>query len=451
MTEKKENANQEREAKKERRKSAHPINNRNGKRKQEGAERPATESVAPPAHPIDSVSREGEDNGKKGKGLREKKQSNVTRSDRPDKPKAENPVEKPKSESKKDNKIQKSELRTIVLKAVEQKDGQLKKKDLFDVCLKRFDLTAAEKRDRSPEGKWTNCRSVIGLAIAELVAEGKIVIDPEGLCRMPPEEKAESKEDADIKDALAELVVQILSSGEKLKKNELLNRCVAHYPKAKPQSVRCEGGKTIGALKSSGTISQNKQDGTFYIEERFPNTPLGKTLRVAYDGGDVKKCLIDALNLSGGPFFERFSVELMEKVLSRRGAVEKAEVTGGPDDGGIDGKIVYRDELGFRETVLLQAKLRNVTKSESAYESGRQITLKEVREFFGAAVAAKGTRFVWITTTTFCREAKYFIEKQPDFVGIDKKRLYELCKGYGVGVVLNAEGKEELDYKKFMN
>lgn len=352
-------------------------------------------------------------------------------------------------EKKSDGKVQKSELRTLIVRTVEQKNGMLKKKDLFDACLLRFNLTAAEKRDRSPESKWTNCRSVTGLVIAELVAENKIVIDSDGFCHTPAQEK-EKPEDPEtaLKEMFVAKIPQYLTDGKKLTKREILLLCVKDCPKAKPQSVRCEGGKALSKLKEDGKISQDKKTGAFYLEERFPNTPLGKTLRAAYEGADVKKCLIDALNLSGGPFFETFSVELLTKEFSSVGTVEKTEVTGGPDDGGVDGKIVYRDHLGFRETVLLQAKLRNVTKSATKYESGKQITLKEVREFYGAAIAAKGTRFVWITTTTFCKEAKSFIEKQSNFVGIDKKRLCELAIQHGLGIVEN-DGKIELDYKKF--
>lgn len=357
------------------------------------------------------------------------------------------PVAKPETK-RSDGKAQKSELRALILRTVEQKNGQLKKKDLFEVCLECFGLTAAEKKDRSPESKWTNSRSVTGLVISELVAEGKIKIDAEGFCRTPEETVKEC--DDDLLEKCEKLIETLLSGGKKLTKKEILAQCVEGISTAKPQSVKCEGGKALGALKENGKISQDKKSGVFYLEERFPNTPLGKTLRAAYEGADVKKSLIDALNLAGGPFFERFSVELLEKEFSLTGTVEKAEVTGGPDDGGIDGKIFFRDHLGFREVVLLQAKLRNVTKSETKYETGKQITLKEVREFFGAAVAAKGTRFIWITTTTFCREAKYFIEKQPDFVGINKDKLYELAKKHGIGVVTGADGKEELDYKKFI-
>ena len=139
-------------------------------------------------------------------------------------------------------------------------------------------------------------------------------------------------------------------------------------------------------------------------------------------------------------FFEAYSVKLLEKLLSLKNSVDSSELTGGPNDRGIDGVINITDELGYKEKILIQAKLRK----------RGTITLKEVREFYGAVCSEAGTRGLFITNSTFHKESSKFINKHYNIVGINNKKLFELATQYKVGIV-EVDAQLKLDEDMFLD
>ena len=121
-------------------------------------------------------------------------------------------------------------------------------------------------------------------------------------------------------------------------------------------------------------------------------------------------------------FFEHLVVDLLSKIYG--GDFERnSEVTGQPDDKGIDG-IVRQDRLGF-DNIYIQAK-----KWEDSV--GR----KEIQAFSGALDGTKCTRGAFITASYFTSGALEYAKtvSQKSIVLIDGKQLTSLMIEYGVGV-----------------
>jgi len=142
-----------------------------------------------------------------------------------------------------------------------------------------------------------------------------------------------------------------------------------------------------------------------------------------------------AVNKQGGRFFEIYSVNLLTaffKLTKRK--VISAKVIGGSDDGGIDGEIDTEDYLGFKDKVLLQAKNRENIK----------VSTKEVREFYGVLCVNQGSRGIYITTSEFHPDADDFIHTIDNCVGIDGKKIFDLAKMTGYGLI-NENGNYKID------
>lgn len=131
------------------------------------------------------------------------------------------------------------------------------------------------------------------------------------------------------------------------------------------------------------------------------------------------------VNAQGGAFFNVFAAKLLESYYDSAGVrVLGRFVVDGSEDKGIDVVFHTQDDLGFTDKTAVQAKTR----------ARSQITLKELREFYGCMHAEGATKGVFITTATFTTEAVEFLAKSPDLVGIDLVKLFELACRYGIGI-----------------
>lgn len=121
-------------------------------------------------------------------------------------------------------------------------------------------------------------------------------------------------------------------------------------------------------------------------------------------------------------FFERLVVDLMIKMGYGGSRKEAGEATRPSADGGIDG-IIREDRLGL-DTIYLQAKRwDNVV--------GRP----EIQKFAGALQGERAKKGVFITTSSFSREAREYVNNvDSKIVLIDGERLTGLMIDFGVGV-----------------
>lgn len=144
----------------------------------------------------------------------------------------------------------------------------------------------------------------------------------------------------------------------------------------------------------------------------------------------------EQINRAGGAFFTEFVARLFEGWFRSRGlTVCGRYVVDGSDDKGVDVILHTVDELGLRDVVFLQAKTR----------SSGQVTLKELREFYGVMAAEKADKGLFVTTSTFTTDAVTFVRAHPDFAAVDKYALFALASRLRIGLIENGSGALVLD------
>ncbi|MGH9323155.1 MAG: restriction endonuclease [Vicinamibacteria bacterium] len=120
-------------------------------------------------------------------------------------------------------------------------------------------------------------------------------------------------------------------------------------------------------------------------------------------------------------FFEGLVLELLH-ALGYGATEDDLQRVGGAGDGGIDG-IISLDRLGF-EKIYVQAKRWQ-----------NPVGRPEIQAFYGALAARRAKKGVFITTSTFTREAREFEGHVAEAVVlIDGARLSTLMIEHGVGV-----------------
>lgn len=122
--------------------------------------------------------------------------------------------------------------------------------------------------------------------------------------------------------------------------------------------------------------------------------------------------------------FEQLIIDLLLAMDYGDGKREMGERLGKSSDGGIDG-VINEDPLGL-DAVYIQAK---------RYDPKNTVGSGAIREFIGSLIGVSASKGVFVTTSSFSREAVAFLEKvQQRVVLIDGKRLAQLMIRYGVGV-----------------
>lgn len=314
-------------------------------------------------------------------------------------------------------------------------------------CIKNFKLSKEEMKNTSSDSALTKSKSKVGSVLSKLIVDGDVIVDENKTIKL--EKKIV---EINTKDEIETFIVEQIKSGSLKTKKAVFALCDEKFT---PKSVKTDllssaknkksddlkdsqkaindevihtiAGNILDKLVKTEIIVKGEQ-GKYSIAKtaEFPNTEIGNCLKDAAASQDIYSYFIKILNIKGGEFFEEFSVKLIENVLAISSKIVSSKVTGGTNDNGIDGIIVNIDELGYQETIFIQCKVR----------ASGAVTLKELREFFGALNAEKGTRGLFITNSTFHSEATKFINKQRNLIGIDGKKLFELAKKVKYGVLL---------------
>ena len=123
-------------------------------------------------------------------------------------------------------------------------------------------------------------------------------------------------------------------------------------------------------------------------------------------------------------FFEHLVVDLLVKMGYGGSFANSAHVTQYVHDDGIDG-IIYEDKLGL-DKIYIQAK---------RYKLDNTIGKPQIQQFSGALDEQKATKGVFITTSSYSKEARQYVEKlNKKIVLIDGQELARYMIEYNVGV-----------------
>lgn len=156
------------------------------------------------------------------------------------------------------------------------------------------------------------------------------------------------------------------------------------------------------------------------IAEQLPEERITEALIEYYSS--LKQQVMDRIMTNSPSFFEHIVMDLLLRM--GYGCDSAAgRVTGRSHDGGVDG-IISEDKLGL-DLIYIQAK---------RYAATNKVGRKELQAFVGAMENVQ--KGVFITTSSFTREAAEFVEKQQQksIRLIDGKFLAELLVKYAVGI-----------------
>lgn len=131
--------------------------------------------------------------------------------------------------------------------------------------------------------------------------------------------------------------------------------------------------------------------------------------------------LLDLIGNASPSFFEHLVLDFLHALGYGTSRADLSKV-GGSGDGGIDG-IISLDRLGL-EKVYVQAK-----------RWPNNVGRPEIQGFFGALAGRHAMKGVFITTSSFSREARDYAQQVSDSIVLpDGSRLARLMIEHGVGV-----------------
>jgi restriction system protein len=169
---------------------------------------------------------------------------------------------------------------------------------------------------------------------------------------------------------------------------------------------------------------ESTQDCIEKLTETATTTPE-EALEAAYKElrAALASDILEKLKACSPGFFERTVVQLLVQMGYGGSFADAAKAVGGSGDGGIDG-VIKQDRLGL-DAVYLQAKRWG----------DNTVGRREIQQFAGALQGQKANKGVFITTSTFTREAVEFARHLSiKIVLIDGYQLSELMIDYGLGV-----------------
>ena len=137
---------------------------------------------------------------------------------------------------------------------------------------------------------------------------------------------------------------------------------------------------------------------------------------------DIERSLLSKIAANPPEFLERVVVDLIVKMGYGGNLKDAGEAIGRSGDEGIDG-IIKEDPLGL-DTIYLQAK---------RYEG--TIGRPDIQKFAGALQGQRAKKGIFITTSSYTKEAKDFVSKiDTKIILIDGPMLAQLMYEHGVGV-----------------
>lgn len=260
--------------------------------------------------------------------------------------------------------------------------------DLVERLAKEFQLTEEERKELLPSGTTFIFSNRVGWARTYLKKAGLI-------------------------DAAKRGVVVITPRGQDVLKQKP-KRIDVKFLRQYPEFIEFHSTK-----KDDNTISDGKAD---EISDKTPEETLETSylnIRESLAGELMSKIM--AMSPS---FFEKLVVELMVKMGYGGSIKDAGKALGKTGDEGIDGTI-KEDKLGL-DIIYIQAK---------RWQPGNVVGRPEIQKFVGALAGQGAKKGIFITTSSFSREAvEYAPKNETKIVLIDGTQLSQLMIDYSLGV-----------------
>ena len=264
-------------------------------------------------------------------------------------------------------------------------------RDLVNALADQFSLTEEERREMLPSGRAKMFDNRVGWA--------KTYISTAGLIEAPRR------------------AVSVITEKGK--------QALVDHPKAINLRV-------LAKLNGTKSAREKKRDVELGIEpSRGVDTESHETPEEAFENAylklrsDVEREIIAKILANPPDFLERVIIDLVVKMGYGGNRKDAGEAIGRSGDEGIDG-IIKEDPLGL-DIIYLQAK---------RYEG--TVGRPDVQKFAGALQGQRAKKGIFITTSTYSKEAKDFTSKiDTKIILIDGPMLAKLMFDHGVGVSVN--------------
>ena len=287
---------------------------------------------------------------------------------------------------------------------------------LIEECIKRLGKAEDTEATHSGDPK-NNLRSRAGVIINEMHSRGLIGIDNSGKYFLRSERPVIIRIDRCERE-----IIKALSEAPHTK-FDLKNRLKEVFGTDKTVSTRDDDtlstyiGQILKRMLAENMITLN--EGSYSLSPKISAhaNDLNEILTLKTD-------FLKRVHSKGGEFFESYFMALLKKYYEKHGKkVLECYVTGGSADGGIDGVIKTEDSLGFIELTMVQTKNRVEISDET-----------DVRGFYGAVCAKRGTRGIFVTTSDFHSGATDFLNCLDDCIGINGDRIFKMAIECSYGI-----------------
>jgi HJR/Mrr/RecB family endonuclease len=133
-------------------------------------------------------------------------------------------------------------------------------------------------------------------------------------------------------------------------------------------------------------------------EEQIEEPEKGVEEEVQFSDSQIISSLLDRIKQLEPKQFEQLCVDFLQSLGYGAYSPDSGEVTGRPNDGGIDG-VIKGDELGF-DNIYIQSKRW----------TSRNVNESEVQRFVGSIEGRGGEKGVFITASDYRNSAKEFVD-----------------------------------------
>ena len=308
-----------------------------------------------------------------------------------------------------------SKIFNNILSALES--GYKTHKELLSSALLGLGLSEDEMSDNSFSGKLSVMRSRVGTVITDMERKGIIARGADGIYKTSERDQ---------------VVIRIEQCEEEIL--DLVRKAPRTRAEIRDALTSFFGTDATPTLKDDNrlytyigqTLKKMTHDNLFVYDGKRYSIPPDREASIKNHAEvlSLKREFLTRIHARGGEFFEYYFLNLLTKYLTRTGkTVTEGYVTGGSDDGGIDGIIKTVDSLGFRELIMIQMKNRNVTATET-----------DIRGFYGAVCAKQGSRGIYATVSDFHPMAQKLLDSIDNCVGVGGDKIFSMAcdSSYGI-------------------
>ncbi len=267
-----------------------------------------------------------------------------------------------------------------------QPDAPVLTRDLFDAMAKEFNLSDDDLREMLPSGATTTLGSRVSWCCTYLKKACLLTAPKRGYVQ------------------ITDRGLKVLASKPRLVDVAFL-RQFAEFREFQGQRRTVNGGEEPAPVSPSKTPHEILESGYQSLRAQLADE------------------LVERVKAAKPAFFERLVVELLVKMGYGGSLVDAGRAVGRSGDGGIDG-IIKEDRLGL-DSIFIQAKRW----------TDKCVGRPDVQQFAGALAGQGASKGIFITTSTFSKEAASYADglRSHKIVLIDGDELAELMIDHGIG------------------